>query len=52
MITYNELYEGLIHANVTASFTIEKMGIKGIEHLEKVEYQKRYERYLEKLNKN
>ena len=50
--TYNELYEGLIHANVTASFTIEKMGIKGIEHLEKVEYQKRYERYLEKLNKN
>ena len=47
--TRNELYNALIHANVTASFTLEELGIKGIETLKNTQYQKRYEQYLEIL---
>ncbi len=47
--TRNELYDALIHANVTASFTLEELGIEGIEKLKNVQYQKRYEQYLEIL---
>ena len=36
----------LIHANITASFTIEEMGINGIEKLNTEEYEKRFEKYL------
>lgn len=45
------LIEGLIHANVTASFTIEEMGVKGIEKLENSQYEKRYLKYLELIKK-
>ena len=45
--TKNELYESLIHANVTASFTIEEMGVNRINSLQNEEYNKRYIEYLE-----
>ena len=45
--TKNELYESLIHANVTASFTIEEMGVNRINSLQNEEYKKRYDEYLQ-----
>ncbi len=51
-LTEITLYEALIHANVTASFTIEEMGVTGIEKLENSRYKKRYNQYLEILDKN
>ena len=45
--TKNELYESLIHANVTASFTIEEMGVNRINSLQNEEYKKRYNEYLQ-----
>ncbi len=45
--TKNELYKSLIHANVTASFTIEEMGVNRINSLNDEEYKKRFNEYLE-----
>ena len=41
------LTNSLIHANVTASFTIEEMGIGGIENLNNETYKHRLSKYLE-----
>jgi len=41
------LTNSLIHANVTASFTIEEMGVGGIEKLNNETYEYRLSKYLE-----
>ncbi|MAT48731.1 MAG: hypothetical protein CMA27_02745 [Euryarchaeota archaeon] len=41
------LTNSLIHANVTASFTIEEMGVGGIENLNNETYEHRLSKYLE-----
>ena len=46
-IDKENLIDALIHANVTASFTIEEMGVKGIENLKSKQYNDRYVKYLE-----
>ncbi len=48
--TQEELRKALIHANVTASFTIEKMGTGGIENLNSKIYTKRLMEYQNQIN--
>ncbi len=48
--TKENLKKALIHANVTASFTIEKMGVGGIENLNTDEYRNRHQEYLNKIS--
>jgi len=46
------LTNALIHANVTASFTIEEMGVSGIEKLRGSQYEERLLQYMELINNN
>jgi len=46
------LTNALIHANVTASFTIEEMGVSGIENLRNSQYEERFLQYMELINNN
>ena len=50
-IDENILTNALIHANVTASFTIEEMGVSGIENLSNNEYENRLSAYLKIIEK-
>ncbi|MAK05292.1 MAG: hypothetical protein CMA03_05350 [Euryarchaeota archaeon] len=45
--TKKELFDSLIHANVTASFTIEEMGVNRIKNINEDEYEERLLQYLE-----
>jgi len=46
------LTNSLIHANVTASFTIEEMGVGGIENLNNETYEHRLSKYLELIEED
>ena len=44
-VSRNELAESLVHATVTASFTIENFGTERIRNLSSEEYEKRLSEY-------
>ena len=45
-LTKSELYEGLIAATVTSSFTLSAFGIKGLIEMDKIKFEKRLLNYL------
>ena len=45
LLDRDELIEGLIHATITASFTIEDFGVKSLRNIQISDYDSRYEEY-------